>query len=170
MTETAAQLRPTTVEDLVNLIGTEIGPTQWHTVTQERINAFADLTGDHQWIHVDPERAAQSPFGSTIAHGLYSLSRGPRFMEELMAFDGFAHSLNYGYNKVRFIHTLPVNSRIRMRGTFLSVDVVKPGQANVVTEMTIEADGIDKPIVVAESIGRFTEHTQDGPTAQGATA
>ncbi|MET7843912.1 MaoC family dehydratase [Streptomyces sp. NPDC005356] len=170
MTETAAQLRPTTVEDLVNLVGTEIGPTQWHTVTQERINAFADLTGDHQWIHVDPERAARSPFGSTIAHGLYSLSRGPRFMEELMAFDGFAHSLNYGYNKVRLIHPLPVNSRIRMRGTFLSVDVVKPGQVNVVTQMTIEADGIDKPIVAAESIGRFTEHTQGEGTAQRATA
>ena len=97
MTQTA-QYRPTSVQDLKDLVGTELGPTQWHVVDQAKIDAFADLTGDHQWIHVDPQRAADSPFGSTIAHGLYSLSRTPAFLEELMAFDGFAHSLNYGYD------------------------------------------------------------------------
>lgn len=155
MTQTA-QHRPTSVQDLKDLVGTELGPTEWHIVDQSKIDGFADLTGDHQWIHVDPARAADSPFGSTIAHGLYSLSRTPAFLEELMAFDGFAHSLNYGYDKVRFIHPLPVDSRIRLRATPSSVEETNPGQVNVITTLTVEADGIDKPILVAESIGRFS--------------
>ena len=155
MTQTA-QYRPTSVQDLKDLVGTELGPTQWHVVDQAKIDAFADLTGDHQWIHVDPQRAADSPFGSTIAHGLYSLSRTPAFLEELMAFDGFAHSLNYGYDKVRFIHPLPVDSRIRLVAELTSVEETGPGAVKVVTTLTVEAEGIDKPILVAESIGRFS--------------
>ncbi|WP_435202544.1 MaoC family dehydratase [Janibacter sp. GS2] len=155
MTQTT-QHRPTSVQDLKDLLEVELGPTQWHLVDQTKIDGFADLTGDHQWIHVDPERAAQSPFGSTIAHGLYSLSRTPAFLEELMAFDGFAHSLNYGYDRVRFIHPLPVNSRIRLRAKLTSVEETAPGAVKVVTELTVEAEGIDKPILVAESIGRFS--------------
>ncbi|MVZ91982.1 MaoC family dehydratase, partial [Microbacter sp. ANSKLAB05] len=119
-------------------------------------DGFADLTGDHQWIHVDPERAKDSPFGSTIAHGLYSLSRTPAFFEELMAFDGFTHSLNYGYDRIRFLHPLPVDSRIRMRAEVTDVEETSPGQVNVVTKLTVEADGIDKPILIANSIGRFS--------------
>ncbi|NYF97691.1 MaoC family dehydratase [Janibacter cremeus] len=155
MTQTTPH-RPTSVEDLTDLLEVELGPTEWHLVDQAKIDGFADLTGDHQWIHVDPEKAAQSPFGSTIAHGLYSLSRTPAFLEELMAFDGFAHSLNYGYDRVRFIHPLPVGSRIRLRARLTKVEETKPGQVNVVTELTVEAEGIDKPILVAESIGRFS--------------
>ncbi|WP_338750426.1 MaoC family dehydratase [Janibacter alittae] len=155
MTQTA-QHRPSSVQDLKELVDVELGPTQWHVVDQATIDGFADLTGDHQWIHVDPERAAQSPFGSTIAHGLYSLSRTPAFLEELMAFDGFAHSLNYGYDKVRFIHPLPVGSRIRLRAKLMSVEETSPGAVKVITQLTVEADGIDKPILVAESIGRFS--------------
>jgi acyl dehydratase len=151
-----AQRRPTSVQDLQDLVGVELGPTDWHVVDQSRIDGFADLTGDHQWIHVDPARAAGSPFGSTIAHGLYSLSRTPAFLEELMAFDGFAHSLNYGYDKVRFIHPLPVDSRIRLRASLTSVEETSPGAVKVVTMLTVEAEGIDKPILIAESIGRFT--------------
>ncbi|MEX1908814.1 MaoC family dehydratase [Janibacter sp. Y6] len=151
-----AQRRPTSVQDLKDLLGVTLGPTQWHTVDQAKIDAFAELTGDHQWIHVDPERAADSPFGSTIAHGLYSLARTPAFLEELMAFDGFAHSLNYGYDRVRFIHPLPVGSRIRLHAELTKVEETKPGQVNVVTTLTVEAEGIDKPILVAESIGRFS--------------
>lgn len=151
-----AQRRPTSVQDLKDLLGVTLGPTQWHTVDQAKIDAFAELTGDHQWIHVDPERAADSPFGSTIAHGLYSLSRTPAFLEELMAFDGFAHSLNYGYDRVRFIHPLPVGSRIRLHAELTKVEETKPGLVNVVTTLTVEAEGIDKPILVAESIGRFS--------------
>jgi len=155
MTQTT-QHRPASVQDLKDLLEVELGPTQWHLVDQAKIDGFADLTGDHQWIHVDPARAADSPFGSTIAHGLYSLSRTPAFLEELMAFDGFAHSLNYGYDKVRFIHPLPVNSRIRLRARLTKVEETAPGQVKVVTELTVEAEGIDKPILVAESIGRFS--------------
>ena len=156
-TPTTAPIRPTSIADLQALVGQSLGPTEWHDITQERINAFADLTGDHQWIHVDPERAAASDFGSTIAHGLYSLSMGPRFMEDLMAFDGFAHSLNYGYEKVRFPAPLPVNSRIRMHAQVLSVDDVGGGSAHIVTQQTFEREGSDKPICVAQSVGRFTE-------------
>ncbi|MDV6298987.1 MaoC family dehydratase [Dietzia maris] len=155
MTQTT-QRRPTSVQDLQDLVGVELGPTEWHVVDQAAIDGFADLTGDHQWIHVDPERAKDSPFGSTIAHGLYSLSRTPAFLEELMAFDGFAHSLNYGYDKVRFIHPLPVDSRIRLRASLTSVEETSPGAVKVVTMLTVEAEGIDKPILIAESIGRFT--------------
>ena len=155
MTQTT-QRRPTSVQDLQDLVGVELGPTEWHVVDQSRIDGFADLTGDHPWIHVDPARAADSPFGSTIAHGLYSLSRTPAFLEELMAFDGFAHSLNYGYDKVRFIHPLPVDSRIRLRASLTSVEETSPGAVKVVTMLTVEAEGIDKPILIAESIGRFT--------------
>ena len=155
MTQTA-QHRPTSVEDLKALVGVELGPTEWHVVDQSRIDGFADLTGDHQWIHVDPARAADSPFGSTIAHGLYRLSRTPAFLEELMAFDGFAHSLNYGYDKVRFIHPLPVDSRIRLVAELTSVEETGPEAVKVVTTLTVEAEGIDKPILVAESIGRFS--------------
>ncbi|GAB3108399.1 MaoC family dehydratase [Janibacter alkaliphilus] len=152
----AEKQRPTSVADLQELVGVELGPTGWHPVDQATIDGFADITGDHQWIHVDPERAADSPFGTTIAHGLYSLSRTPALLEELMAFDGFAHSLNYGYDKVRFIHPLPVGSQIRLRAEIASADEVKPGQVHVVTRLTVEADGIEKPIVVADSIGRFS--------------
>lgn len=155
MTQTT-QRRPASVQDLKDLLGVELGPTEWHVVDQAKIDAFADLTGDHQWIHVDPERAADSAFGSTIAHGLYSLSRTPAFLEELMAFDGFAHSLNYGYDRVRFIHPLPVDSRIRLRAELTKVEETSPGQVNVVTGLTVEADGIEKPILVADSIGRFS--------------
>ncbi|TNM36523.1 MaoC family dehydratase [Nocardioides albidus] len=157
MSDSTQRHRPTSVEDLRALLGVELGPTEWHTVDQAAIDGFADLTGDHQWIHVDPARAAGSAFGSTIAHGLYSLARTPTFLEELMAFDGFAHSLNYGYNKVRFVHPLPVDSQIRMRAEITDVTETAPGQVNVTTKLTVEADGIDKPIVVAESIGRFSE-------------
>ena len=158
MPDQPAPVRPTSVQDLRDLVGTRLGPTAWHEITQERIDAFADLTGDHQWIHVDPERAAASAFGSTIAHGLYSLSLGPRFMEELMAFDGFAHSLNYGYEKVRFPAPLPVGSRIRMHAEVVSVDAVGDAAAHIVTVQTFERDGAAKPICVAHSVGRFTEH------------
>ncbi|GGU14861.1 MaoC family dehydratase [Nocardioides albus] len=158
MTESTI-LRPTTIKELTDLVGTELGPTEWHTLTQEDINAFAGLTGDHQWIHVNTERAAAGPFGTTIGHGLFTLSLGPAFMEELMAFDGFMHSLNYGYNKVRFPHPRPVGNKVRMRATITAVDPTPDGAAaQITTTQYFEGEGIDKPICVAESIGRFTEH------------
>lgn len=151
-------LRPTTIEELTALEGRELGPTDWHTLTQAEIDAFAEVTGDHQWIHVDTERAAAGPFGGTIGHGLFTLSLGPTFMEELMAFDGFAHSLNYGYDRVRFPHPRPVGSKVRMRATITRVVPTGDGSAQITTTQVFEADGIAKPICVAESIGRFTEY------------
>ena len=156
MTQTA-QHRPTSVQDLEDLVGVELGPTEWHVVDQAAIDGFADLTGDHQWIHVDPARAADSPFGSTIAHGLYSLSRTPAFFEELMAFDGFTHSLNYGYEKVRFPAPLPVGAWIRMHAKVLSVQDLGGGEAHFVTRQTFERKDLDKPVCVAESVARFAQ-------------
>jgi acyl dehydratase len=133
-----------------------LGPTEWHGVTQERVNAFADATGDHQWIHVDPERAASSPLGGTIAHGLYSLSLGPALSATLLRFDGFAHSLNYGYNKVRFPAPVPVGSRIRMRATVTAAEQVGGGIQVTMTQV-VEREGSDKPVVVSESVARVVE-------------
>ena len=149
-------LRPSSLTDLQALIGQDIGPTEWFEVTQSGINAFADATGDHQWIHVDPERASASPLGTTIAHGLYSLSLGPGFSGQLLSFENFAHSLNYGYNKVRFIAPVPVGSQIRMRATVLSAEQV-PGGIQLRLVQTFERDGSEKPVVVAEALARLVE-------------
>ena len=153
-------VRPSSVADLRALEGTELGPTDWLEMTQEQIDAFAAVTGDHQWIHVDPERAAASPMGSTIAHGLLTLSLAPAFMEALMAFDGFAHALNYGYDKVRFPAPVPVGSRVRMRAHVTQVAEI-PGGAQVTTTQTIEREGADKPVCVAQSVARFYERADD---------
>jgi acyl dehydratase len=152
----AELVRPSSVADLRALEGTELGPTDWVEVTQAMIDAFAQVTGDHQWIHVDPERAAASPMGSTIAHGLLTLSLAPAFMEALMSYEGFAHALNYGYDKVRFPAPVPVGSRVRMRAAITEVAEV-PGGAQVTTTQTIEREGGDKPVCVAQSVARFYE-------------
>ncbi|AWK71943.1 enoyl-CoA hydratase [Rhodococcus oxybenzonivorans] len=157
MTDTTQlPVRPVSYDELTALIGRELGPTEWHEVTQERVNAFADATGDHQWIHVDPERAASSPLGGTIAHGLYSLSLGPALSATLLRFDGFAHSLNYGYNKVRFPAPVPVGSRIRMRATVTAAEQVGGGIQVTMTQV-VEREGSDKPVVVSESVARVVE-------------
>ena len=157
MTDESVQpVRPRSFEELQKLIGVELGPTEWHDVTQDRIDAFADATGDHQWIHVDPERAAAGPLGGTIAHGLYSLALGPAFSYQLLSFEGFAHGLNYGYDKVRFPSMLPSGSRIRMKVTLLAAERV-PGGIQVRSKQVIQAEGIDKPIMVAESLARVVE-------------
>jgi acyl dehydratase len=148
--------RPTSVADLQALTGVELGPTDWTEITQEGIDAFAAVTGDHQWIHVDPERAKETPLGSTIAHGLLTLSLAPGLMEQLMAYDGFAHALNYGYEKVRFPAPVPVGSRLRMRATITDVSEV-PGGAQVTTTQTLEVEGGEKPVCVAQSVARFFE-------------
>lgn len=157
MTDTnTLPLRPESFEELQALIGKEIGPTEWYDVTQDRIDAFADITGDDQWIHVDPARAAASPLGTTIAHGLFSLALGPAFSYRLLSFEGFAHGLNYGYDKVRFPAPLPSGSRIRMKVTLQSAERVTGG-IQLRSLQVIEAEGIAKPIVVAESLARVVE-------------
>ena len=142
------------IDELRAKVGEELGVSEWHEVTQEAIDAFADSTGDHQWIHVDPERAAQTPWGSTIAHGLYTLSLGPRFTFAMFTIEGFAFGLNYGYNKVRFPAPLPVDSRLRMRATLSSVDDV-PGGVQLTITQTFEREGEEKPVCVAEAVSRM---------------
>jgi acyl dehydratase len=134
-------------------VGRELGVSEWHRVTQEDIDTFADVTGDHQWIHVDPERAAATPFGGTIAHGYYTLSLAPRFIYAMYTLEGFAFGLNYGLNKVRFPAPLPVGDRVRMRASLLSVDDVTGG-AQVTVQLTFEREGGDKPVCVAEALSR----------------
>jgi acyl dehydratase len=142
------------IDELRAKVGEELGVSEWHEVTQDAINAFADSTGDHQWIHVDPERAAQTPWGSTIAHGLYTLSLGPQFTFAMFTIEGFAFGLNYGYNKVRFPAPLPVDSRLRMRATLSSVDDV-PGGVQLTITQTFEREGEQKPVCVAEAVSRM---------------
>ena len=142
------------IDELRAKVGEELGVSDWHEVTQDAINAFADATGDHQWIHVDPERAAQTPWGSTIAHGLYTLCLGPQFTFAMFTIEGFAFGLNYGYNKVRFPAPLPVNSRVRMRATLSSVDDV-PGGVQLTVTQAFEREGEEKPVCVAESVARM---------------
>lgn len=158
MTHPRRPLRPTTIAELTVLAGKELGTSSWHEVTQEEIDHFADLTGDHQWIHVDPERAARSDFGSTIAHGLFSLSLSGGLMQELLEFDGFAHSLNYGYNRVRFPAPLPVRSRIRLHATVSKVEDLGHA-ANIVITLSFEREGSEKPVCVADQVARLTEHS-----------
>jgi acyl dehydratase len=144
----------TGIDELKAKIGEELGVSDWHEVTQEEIDAFADATGDHQWIHVDPERAAQTPFGGTIAHGLLTLSLGPRFTFEAYSLEGFAFGLNYGYDRVRFPAPLPVNSKVRMRAVLTSVDEV-PGGIQMKVTQTFEIEGGQKPVCVAEQLVRL---------------
>src|SRR3954466_14351433 len=117
----------TGLEGLRQAEGETLGTSDWHEVTQEDINTFADVTGDHQWIHVDPERAKDTPFGGTIAHGYYTLSLAPRFMEELVAFKGIAFALNYGLGKVRFPASLPVGTKVRATIALANVEDVQGG-------------------------------------------
>jgi acyl dehydratase len=142
------------LSELVRAEGTELGPTDWLEVTQERVNLFADATDDHQWIHVDPARSADGPFGATIAHGLLTLSLLPHFMHQLYSVDNIAMAINYGFNKVRFITPVPVGKRLRARARI--TDVIKLDsalQATLVT--TIEVEASSKPAAVIESIVRY---------------
>ena len=135
-------------------VGQEIGVSDWYEVTQEEIDRFADVTGDHQWIHVDPERAAQTPFGGTIAHGLFTLSLGPKMSYEIMDMQGFAFGVNYGYGKVRFPAPLPVGSKVRMRATLTNVEDVAGGLQVTITQ-AFEREGGEKPVCVAEHVFRM---------------
>ena len=142
--------------DLKGLIGQEIAVSDWLTITQERINQFADATGDHQWIHVDPERAKASPFGSTIAHGFLTLSLLPLFTQECIRMPSVRMGVNYGVNKVRFINPVPVGSRLRGRFMMKAVEDIAGG-VQMTMLATIELEGVDKPACVAESVSRRYE-------------
>ena len=141
------------IDDLKSKVGEEIGVSDWREVTQDDIDKFAEVTGDDQWIHVDPERAKDTPFGGTIAHGFFTLSLAPRFSYDLWTLDGVAMALNYGLNKMRFPSPLPVGSKVRMRVTVQSVEDIDGG-AQLTMLNTFEREGGDKPVCVAESLTR----------------
>ena len=143
----------TGIDELNAHIGQELGVSSWYEVTQETIDRFAEVTEDFQWIHVDVEKAKQTPFGGTIAHGLFTLSLGPKFSYEIVDVQGFAFGVNYGYGKVRFPAPLPVGSNVRMRATLTSVEEV-PGGVQFTITQTFEREGHDKPVCVAESLAR----------------
>jgi acyl dehydratase len=134
--------------------GLELGPSEWTEVTQERVDLFADATGDHQWIHVDPERAAKGPFGGTIAHGYLTLSMLPEATFALMHVEDASAAINYGLNKVRFPAPVPVGSRVRT--TYRIADVAEvDGGVQVTTVATVEREGGEKPVCVAETLTRY---------------
>jgi acyl dehydratase len=132
--------------------GETLGSSEWHTITQEQVNLFADATGDHQWIHVDIERAANGPFGGTIAHGYLTLSLLPALITEIYRVDGLTMAVNYGLNKVRFPNPVLVGSRVRATAELADVVDVKQGVQTVV-RVTVEIQGQDKPACVAEWLG-----------------
>ena len=140
--------------DLRALVGEELGPTGWVEIEQDRIDAFGRATDDEQWIHVDPERAAAGPFGTTIAHGYLTLALLPRFVAEVLSTEGYGLTVNYGLNRVRFPAPVPVGSRLRARFRVTSAEEVQGG-VQLTAEATIEREGHDKPVCVAEAVYRF---------------
>jgi acyl dehydratase len=144
----------TGVDELKSKVGEELGVSEWHEVTQESIDDFARVTGDDQWIHVDPERAKDTPFGGTIAHGYYTLGLGPRFSYDMFSIEGFAFGINYGLNRLRFPAPMPVGGKVRMRATLTSVEDI-PGGVQIMVTQTFEREGGEKPVCVAETLARL---------------
>src|SRR5215216_2057149 len=142
------------IEELAGLVGEELGASEWQLVDQERVNAFAEVTGDHQWIHVDTERAASGPFGGTIAHGYLTLSMLPALMAEVWRVEGVRMGINYGLNRVRFPSPVPVGTRVRVVGRLREATPIEGGVQGVV-EATVEVDGGSKPACVAETVFRL---------------
>jgi acyl dehydratase len=141
--------------ELKSLVGQELGTSAWVTIEQERIDTFADATGDHQWIHVEPGRAKDGPFGSTIAHGFLTLSLIPALSWEVYTIEGARLSVNYGLNKLRFITPVKVGSRVRAHLTLAGVDDVPGDALQVATAVSIELEGAEKPAAVAETLTRI---------------
>lgn len=142
------------LEELKSLVGQPLATSEWVSIEQERINQFAEATGDHQWIHLDIERAKkESPFGGTIAHGFLTLSLLPMLMSNAIRLTYVKMGVNYGLNKVRFPAPVPAESRVRGHIKLLQVDDIKDG-AQMIWEVTIEREGSEKPVCIAESISR----------------
>lgn len=139
---------------LLGSLGQHLGYSEWLEIDQSRIDLFAEATGDHQWIHVDPERAAQGPFGKTVAHGYLTLSLANLFLPEIMRVENTSMGVNYGADKVRFPAPVPVGSLVRGGGEVLTVEEVKGG-VQIVVRMTIEVQGSDRPGCVIDTISRF---------------
>lgn len=141
-------------EDLADRVGARLGPTAWLVIDQARIDRFAEATDDHQWIHVDPQAAADGPFGATIAHGYLTLSLVNRFMPDLLTVAGASMGVNYGCERVRFPSPVRVGSRIRGKGELVSVEPVGDG-LQVLVRVTVEIEGQDRPACVADTLSRF---------------
>lgn len=142
------------LSDLLALKGADLGYTGWKTITQQRVDTFADATDDHQWIHVDPERAATGPYGGTIAHGYLTLALIIPLFGELLEINGITMSVNYGLNKVRFPAPVPVGAAIRLHGTVTDAAEVKGNGVEMVIDFTVETDRGDKPACVAQAVYR----------------
>jgi acyl dehydratase len=141
-------------QDLLQHVGQELGPSEWLTVTQEMIDKFADATGDHQWIHVDVERAKKEmPGGKTIAHGYLTLSLLPQLAPTLMKIEKRRRGLNYGSNRVRFTAPVPAGARVRLRQKLVKVEPVEDNGFRITSEMTVEVEGNARPAMVAETLG-----------------
>lgn len=143
-----------TFDELNALVGQEVAVSDWITITQQRINLFAEATGDHQWIHVDVERAKAGPFGAPIAHGFLTLSLLPEFFASAIRFEQSGMGVNYGLNKVRFTSPVPVGSRLRARLSLLRVEAIDHGGVQLTWSMQVEREGGTKPVCVAESLVR----------------
>ena len=142
------------IDELAPLVGTHLGYSDYYTVTQEQVNLFADATNDHQWIHVDPERAKSGPFGQAIAHGYLTLSLIPELLSGVIKVDGVAMGVNYGTNKVRFTSPVPVGAQIRAGATLAAVDPI-PGGAQVALDVVVEVKDAPKPSCVAQVVYRY---------------
>jgi acyl dehydratase len=145
----------TSIDDAASAVGEELGVSEWLQIDQKRINDFADATGDHQWIHVDVERAkTESPYGAPIAHGFLTLSLIPALSKDNFRLENAKMAVNYGLNKVRFVAAVPVDSRVRVRSELADATKVDDNTVNLTVKHTIEIDGVDKPAAVAEMIVR----------------
>ena len=143
-----------TLAELAACVGQEVAVSDWLTITQQQVNLFAEATGDHQWIHVDPEKAAAGPFGGPIAHGFLTLSLLPKFFESSFEITGSRMGVNYGLNKVRFTSPVPVGSRLRARMKLLASEPVANDGVQMTWEVTVEREGSAKPVCVAQSLVR----------------
>ena len=143
-----------TLSDLAACVGQEVAVSDWLTITQAQVNQFAEATGDHQWIHVDPVKAKSGPFGGPIAHGFLTLSLLPKFFESSFEIVQSRMGVNYGLNKVRFTAPVPVGSRLRARMTLLASEPIDNGGIQMVWQVRVEREGADKPVCVAESLVR----------------
>jgi acyl dehydratase len=153
-TTTARATTAVRADTLPKLAGGHLGESEWHEITQEQVNLFADATLDHQWIHTDPERARSGPFGGPIAHGYLTLSLAPALLDEILDIEGVDQVVNYGLNKVRFPAPVPVGSRVRLVADCSTVDEVKGGY-QATFALTFRAEGVDKPVCVAEILFRY---------------
>jgi acyl dehydratase len=142
------------IGELESRVGEQLGPSDWMEITQEQVNLFADATGDHQWIHVDPERAKTGPFGGPIAHGYLTLSLAPALLPTVLQVSGMSMGVNYGCNKVRFVSPVKVGAKLRLGATLAGVDQAGGG-VQVTLDLTFETEGSDKPACVAQVVYRY---------------